>query len=316
MKIIVTGATGFIGRPLCKVLVSQGHAVTALTRNVERARSVLGPDVACIAWEAGDSPSPSWEYVLNESDAVVHLAGESLGEKFWTLERKQALQSSRVETTRKIVAAMRASNGPQRALICASGINYYGDRGDELLTEESNPGETFLSNLCVAWEAEARKATEFGVRVVVHRTGIVLEHGGPLEKILFPLPLPISPWYLGLGGPLGTGRQWMPWIHLDDAVGLFAQSVSDSNVVGAVNTVAPALIRNVDFSRALGRAVRRPAILPIPRFVLKSIVGGFADELLTSQRAEPSVAQRIGFRYRYPDIDNALQAILGPTPGK
>jgi uncharacterized protein len=309
LNIVVTGATGFIGRPLCAELARLGHAISALTRNAESARNVLVSSAACIAW-GRDAPTEPWQRAVGESDAVIHLAGQSVAAKAWTPQIRDELRRSRIETTRGLVDAMRVSARRPGAFVCASGINYYGDRGDEELSEDSEPGHTFLAELCVEWEREAAKAEDLGVRVVRHRAGIVLERGGPLDKILYPLPAPISPWMAGLGGRIGSGRQWLPWIHLDDAVGMFIWSATDSRVSGAVNTVAPELVRNSDFTRALSRAIRRPAVLPIPAFALRLIVGGFADELVTSQRAVPAAAAALGFQYKFPRLDDALNSIF------
>jgi len=310
MDIVITGATGFLGRPLCAELCTQGHSITALSRDAVRAQATLGPSVRCLAWAGQGDANPPWREAVAAAEVVIHLAGQSVAEKAWTPEIKAELRRSRIETTRNLVDAIGAAEHRPSTLICASGINYYGDRGDELLTEESPPGETFLSQLCVDWEAEAMKAEALGLRVAVLRCGVVLEHGGPLDKMLYPLPLPVSPWALGLGGPLGSGRQWFPWIHLKDTVGMFTWAASEARVRGPVNTVAPGLIRNTEFAQAMGRVLHRPAILPIPGFALRSIIGGFADELLTSQRAEPAVAKALGYSYQFPDIEAALTAIL------
>ena len=310
MNIVVTGATGFIGRPLCRALVEHGHAVTALTRDARSALERLGPSVECIEWSMVGADGAPWESAVLESDVVVHLAGQSIAERAWNPDVKRQLVASRVETTRRLVNVLGRSTTRPSALICASGINYYGDRGEEVLTETAEPGKTFLSDLCVAWEGEARKAESLEVRVVCHRAGIVLQRGGPLDKILYPFPIRISPWLLGLGGPIASGRQWFPWIHLDDAVAMFVWSILDQRVSGPVNTVAPTLIRNAQFARALGRALHRPAIVPLPAVVLKAVAGGFADELVTSQRAVPEVAEELGYVFRHPDIDTALRSIL------
>ncbi len=310
MKIVVTGATGFLGRPLCAEFLKLGHTVTALSRNAEHARALLGPPVQCLTWDGAAAGDSAWWEAVQMADAVVHLAGKSVAEKAWTPEIKAALRSSRIETTRRLVDSMRESERLPQALVSASGINYYGERGEELLTEASSPGTTFLSELCVEWEAEAWKARELGVRVVCLRVGVVMEHGGPLDKILFPLPVPISPWALGLGGAIGNGRQWMPWIHRDDAVGMFVWAATNPQVAGPVNTVSPGLIRNSEFSRALGAALHRPAIFPIPGFAIKALVGEFADELVTSQRAEPKAAEQLGYTFKYPGIEEALRVIL------
>jgi uncharacterized protein (TIGR01777 family) len=310
MQIVITGATGFLGRPLCAELVAKGHSVTALSRDAARAQSTLGSGIKCLSWGSGRDIDGSWREAVGKADTVIHLAGQSVADRAWTPEIKAELRRSRIETTRNLVEAIRAADKRPSALICASGINYYGDRGDEALTESSPPGTTFLSQLCIDWEAEALSAEALGLRVAVLRCGVVLEHGGPLDKMLFPLPLPISPWAMGLGGPLGSGRQWFPWIHLKDTVGMFVWAATDERVTGPVNAVAPGLVRNVEFSRTLGRVMHRPAVLPIPAFALKAIIGGFADELLTSQRAEPAVAKKLGYQFVFPEIEPALVAIL------
>lgn len=306
MRYVVTGATGYIGKPLCALLLQKGHAVTALTRDVVRAKSALGAEVECILWDK-DGP---WKAAVSHADIVLHLAGESVSAEAWTPEVKDRLIRSRVDTSRKLIAAMREVERPPQAFIAASGINYYGDAGEKLLTEESPPGSTFLSRLCIEWEAAAREAEPLGVRVVSLRFGVVLERGGALEKMLYPLPVAISPWLLGLGGPIGSGRQWMPWIHRDDAIAMILWAAENRMVSGPVNAVSPTPTRNRDFACALGRALKRPAYLPTPQFAVKLIAGDFADELLTSQRATPAAALRLGFHYRYPDIDSALSAIF------
>src|SRR5581483_8396570 len=231
MKIVVTGATGFIGRPLCMAFLEADHAVTVLSRDANKARGKLGIKVRSLTW--GADASEEWKQAVAEADVVVHLAGEGVGARRWTPEFKETLRASRVETTRALVEAMRGSKNQPGALISASAVGYYGDRGDETLTEESPPGSDFLAELGTAWEAEAQKAEAFGARVARMRLGIVLGGGGALERMLYPFPaLPFSPWKLGLGGPLGSGRQWMSWVHLADAVGMFFWAATNARVQG------------------------------------------------------------------------------------
>lgn len=309
MKIVVTGATGFIGRPLCMAFLEADHAVTALSRDENRARGKLGIKARSLAW--GADASEEWQQAVAEADVVVHLAGEALGARRWTPEFKERLRASRVETTRALVEAMRGSENRPGALICASAVGYYGDRGDETLTEESPPGSDFLAELGKAWEAEAQQAEAFGARVARMRTGIVLGEGGALERMLYPFPsLPFSPWKLGLGGPLGSGRQWMSWVHLADAVGLFFWAATTPQVQGAVNVTAPNPVTNAEFSRALGRTLHRPALLPLPGFALKVLVGEFAASLLGGQKALPTVAPKLGYAFQFTDIDTALRSVL------
>ncbi len=272
MKIAVTGASGFIGRRLMGSLGSQARAVS-LRGN---------PDG------------------LAGADAVVHLAGEPVAQR-WTKEVREKIRSSRVEGTRRLVDAMRAS--PPRVLVSASAVGYYGSRGDEMLTESSPPAEGFLGDVCVEWEREARKAEEYGVRVVCLRNGLVLGKGGGLEKMLLPFKL-------GLGGRIGDGGQWMAWIHVDDAVGLIEFALSSSAVTGAVNATAPNPATNEEFTRELAGALHRPAILPVPKFALRLLYGDMAQIIYASQRVIPKAALEAGYEFRFPELKGALRDIL------
>ena len=302
----MTGATGFIGRPLCAELVGAGHRVTALARDAERARGLLGPSVAVAAWFSADD---AWRQAVARADVVIHLAGESVAGQRWTPEFKAKIRASRVEPTQVLVEAMRQAQRPT-TLISASAVGYYGDRDDETVTEASPPGKGFLAEVCVAWEAEALRAREAGARVVLMRTGVALGTGGALEKMLHPLPLPFNPWDLGLGGPMGSGRQWMPWIHLDDVVGLYAWAATTPQVAGACNATAPNPVTNAEFAHAIGRSLHRRAGLSVPAFALKLALGEFADSLLTGQKVIPTVPQTLGYRFRFPDLDAALASLL------
>jgi hypothetical protein len=301
MNIFMTGATGFIGRAFTLRLLGEGHAVTAIVRDEARARSRLGGEVALLPESAGVA---AMRDALASSDAVVNLAGEPLIGR-WTAKRRQAIAASRVDLTERLVVAMRDAERTPRTLISASAVGYYGDRGDEILTEDSAPAVGFLSDLCARWEQAAMQAEELGARVVTLRTGIVLgREGGALAKLL-------SPFRLGLGGPIGSGRQYMPWIHLHDHVELIATALRDDELRGPMNLTAPEPVTNAAFARALGRALRRPAFVPVPAFALKAALGEAATVLLSSQRAVPQRAISAGFSFRYPEIEQALADIVG-----
>lgn len=296
MRALVTGATGFIGR----ALVSKLDRPHVLTRDPDRAKEILGSAVVPFAWEAASGPPPADAF--RGVDTVFNLAGENVGEKRWTKRRKAALWESRVTGTRHLVAGIRSSAPRPKVLVSASAIGFYGDRGDESLEENAAPGSDFLAELCKAWEAEARAAGEAGLRVVTPRFGVVLGRGGALSKML-------TPFKLGLGGRLGGGHQWMSWIHLDDVVGLLLLAAGGS-LSGPVNVVAPAPATNREFTKALGAALGRWTIFPMPGFMLRVIVGEFATVLLGSQRVVPAVASREGYSYVHRDLAGALRASL------
>jgi len=296
MRALVTGATGFIGRHL----VSKLDRPAVLTRNPELARSVLGPDVAAFAWDPVSGPPPADAF--RGVDTVFNLAGKNVGESRWTRKRKAAIRESRVAGTRNLVAGIEALRERPRVLVSASAVGYYGDRGDETLDETAAPGTDFLAELCTAWEAEARRAGALGMRVVTPRFGVVLgPGGGALSKML-------TPFKMGVGGRLGSGRQWMPWIHRDDAVGLMLMAANSPGVSGALNAVAPAPATNLEFTKALGAALGRWTIFPMPGFMLRLVVGEFAKVLLSSQRVVPRVAEKAGFKYAHTDVLGALRA--------
>jgi len=278
MNISITGASGFIGRHLMKSLAEAGHSPRALSRHAPPAES------------------------LREADAVIHLAGEPLAQR-WTAEAKRRIRESRVAGTRNLVAALATLPRRPDALICASAIGYYGSRGDEILTESSAPGSGFLPEVCVAWEREAQAAEAFGMRVVRVRTGLVLDAGGGALVRMLP------PFRMGLGGRLGSGRQWMSWIHLEDLTALFQFAV-ESQVRGPLNAVAPNPVTNSEFTRELARALRRPAVFPVPGFALRLLFGEMADVLLASQRVAPGAAQAAGFRFRFPQLAPALASLF------
>ncbi len=301
MNILVTGATGFIGTALCRALTEQGHRVTALSRDPERALVTVPDLVEAHAWEPAASPAP--RNAFDGVEGVVNLLGESVVGR-WTTTKKQAIRDSRVVGTRHLVDALRHADPKPRVLVSASAIGYYGDRNDEELTESSPPGTDFLAGVSREWEAEARRAEEYDIRVARLRVGIVLARGGgALGAMLLPAQL-------GAGGPLGSGRQWWSWIHRDDLIGLVIRLL-DTGRQGVVNGVAPSPLRQKEFARVLGRVLSRPAFMPAPAFALKIILGGFAAELLSSKRVLPAEAEQLGYAYQYPELESALRRALG-----
>jgi uncharacterized protein (TIGR01777 family) len=302
MKALVTGATGFVGPRLLRLL--DGPIV--LSRNPERARQSIGHLASRIVrWDpqAGPPPAEAFEGV----DAVLHLAGESVAEGRWTAAQKARIRDSRVIGTRHLVQGIAAAACKPAVLVSASAVGYYGDRGDEELVESAAPADDFLGRVCVEWEREALAAEAAGVRVVTARTGIVLgAGGGALGKML-------TPFRLGLGGPLGSGRQWMPWIHVADLARLYVHAAEQAGIRGPMNSTAPNPVRNSEFTRALGRQLHRPAFMPAPYIGLRVLFGEFAQVLFASQRVIPRVALESGFVFQYPEIAAALREILAPA---
>src|SRR6185437_1630202 len=274
VRVAVTGATGTIGQALVEALLQRGDAVTVLTRNPGRAAEVL-PDTHPVEWH-DPLTEPAPVEALNGRDAVVHLAGEQIAQR-WSGDAKRRIRESRELGTRNLVAGLRAAEPRPRVLVSQSAVGYYGPRGDERLDESAPPGSDFLAGVVVVWEREARAAEELGVRVVTTRTGVVLsESGGALAKML-------PPFKLGVGGPVAGGRQYVPWIHLDDVIGGMLRCIDDDRAQGAVNLSAPSPATNAELSHALGRVLRRPALLPVPAVALKALYGEMAVIVLTGQ---------------------------------
>jgi uncharacterized protein (TIGR01777 family) len=306
VKVVVTGATGFIGRALTAALTARGDEVTALTRDPARAAPTLPPGVRCVASDL-ESPGP-WRAALAGADAVVHLAGESIGGKRWDARQKQALRDSRVEATRHLVEALAELAVVERptTLVSASGVDYYAfastvsEFDDDEVTEADPPSDSFLGRLCRDWEREARAAEGARLRVVTMRTGLVLgAGGGALAKMALPFK------YF-LGGRIGSGRQWMSWIHLDDAVAGYLAALDDPRLDGPVNLVAPEAVRNAAFTRALGHALGRPGLFPVPAFALRAAVGELAEYLLEGRRVVPRALEAVGFTWKRPTVAAAL----------
>lgn len=297
VNITISGGSGLIGRRLLKLLGADGHALRVLSRH---AGTNLPPGVALSVWDAtrGDPPAES----LQEADAVIHLSGENVAQR-WTAAARQKIRDTRVEGTRHLVQALAKLPRRPQTLVCASAIGYYGSRGDEVLTEASAPGSGFLPEVCVAWENAAREAEALGMRVVLVRIGVVLDaRGGALGKML-------PPFKMGLGGKLGNGRQWMSWIHVADLAALFRHALQNP-LAGPVNGVAPAPVTNTEFTRALGAALKRPAVLPVPQPALRLLFGEMAEMLLSSQRVLPQAAESSGFRFQFPRLEAALSDLL------
>lgn len=299
MNITVTGASGFIGTRLVKRLTTLGHSVHALARKRPERQTER---FEFSTWDVTDGV-PSAE-AFEEADAVVHLAGEPIAQR-WTPEVKKRIRESRGEGTRNLVSRIEATGKQVRTLVSSSAIGYYGSRGEDLLTETSPPGSGFLPDICVEWERAAEQARAAGIRVVTIRTGIVLgREGGALRQML-------TPFRLGVGGKLGDGQQWMSWIHADDLVELIRFSVEEPLLSGPVNGTTPNPVRNIDFTRALAKALHRPAFLPVPVPALKLLYGEMAEVLTSSQRVLPHAAVAAGFRFQYPFIEDAFEAIFG-----
>ncbi|MGC8784775.1 MAG: TIGR01777 family oxidoreductase [Armatimonadota bacterium] len=305
MRILVAGGTGFIGKALCRDLLLAGHEVAVLTRNATRAVGRV-PQGAGVAQWSPEQPE-GLAQVLSDADAVVNLSGESVAAQRWTPQFKQRLLDSRVNSTRTLVQAIRQAEPRPKVLVNASAVGIYGDRGEEELSETSSPGAGFLAELAIRWEQAAEEAREVGVRVVKLRIGVVLgEGGGALEKMILPFRF-------FMGGPFGSGRQWFPWVHLDDVTGLTLHALQNEAVDGAVNVVAPGIVRLKEFCRVLGRVIRRPSWLPVPGFALRLIAGELGETLLWSQRVVPQVAVQTGYTFRYPQLEEALRAVLART---
>jgi uncharacterized protein (TIGR01777 family) len=301
MKIVLTGATGLVGPRIVRALTARGDDVVVLSRNPDKAKQALGVDA--VAWNPEREPAPA--AALAGADAVVHLAGAPVAQR-WTEEAKRHILVSREAGTRNLVAGLRATPEHERpeTLVSTSAVGYYGKHGDEPVPEDTPPGVDFLADVCVRWEREAQEAAELGMRVAIVRTGIVLDaHGGALATML-------TPFKLGVGGPVAGGRQYMPWIHLDDLVDLYLAALDDPGWSGPYNGAAPAPATNAAFSKALGAALHRPAVAPIPAFVLKLRFGGMAELVTDGQRAVPERALAAGFSFTHPDLDEALRSAL------
>ena len=299
MKVAITGASGFIGSYLADRLRNQHHHLVLLSRNPLRETHVTKQD--WVSWDPGTADG--WEQSLDGVDGIFNLAGEPIAAKRWSDAQKERIRSSRVESTKALVHAIAKAKEKPKFLINASAVGYYGPRGDETITEDGGPGNDFLSRVCVAWEEEARKAEAYGVRVVLVRTGIVLDQGkGALAKM-------VPPFKFFAGGPLGSGNQWMPWIHIEDQIGLLLFLLQNQNARGPFNATAPNPVTMAEFGKTLGDVLNRPSWATVPAGVLTLLVGEMAEMLLNVQRAVPQKALKLGYEFRYSTLMPALQSL-------
>ncbi len=304
MKIVIAGGTGFIGKAVVELLLSQEHDIFVLSRSSSPNRSTWPRKAAVVSWDG--KTSGKWVSVLEDADAVINFSGENISAREWTSAYKQILRDSRLDPTRAIVNAIAACRKPPRVFVNASAVGYYGDAGDSILDETSLPGKGFLADLCVSWERAALEAKEYGVRVIAARMGVVLGRGGVLNKLIIPFRSYV-------GGPLGSGRQWMPWISRKDLAAACSFMITHNDMSGPVNCVAPDLLTMNGFCVALGAALRRPSWIRCPSFVLRAALGEMAGVVLSSQRVVPKKLLAAGFKFQQPLVKEALLGIFGES---
>jgi hypothetical protein len=306
-KIVITGATGAIGRNLCRELIARGDEVTVFTRKApinppKGKRQEVGKNIKFVEWNY--ERMDAWLHELHGVDVIVHLAGTNLGAKRWNEEYKKLCYDSRIISTRNLVEAIKSPDKKPKAFICANAVGIYGDRGDEILTELSSPGNDFLANLCKDWEAEALKAEESGVRSVSLRTGLVMiKNEGVLKKLYLPFKL-------FAGGPLGNGKQWVPWIHVDDVVQIYLQAIYNESLSGAVNAVSPGIVRMKEFAKTFGKVLKRPSLFPVPKIMMKLAAGEVAEYAVMSQRTSAEKILKLGYKFKFENLEEALKNLL------
>lgn len=305
MKVAITGATGFVGSRLVERLQADGHQVIVLSRNPTQAAQSFPPSTFPNVEVVGYTPEAAgdWQQAISGCDGVVNLAGEPIAEQRWTSAHKQTILNSRKLSTQRLVDAIAQANPKPQVLVSGSAIGYYGTSETATFDETSPAGNDFLSELCRAWETEAQRVKDLGVRLVIIRTGIVLGPGGALAKML-------PPFKLFAGGPIGSGKQWFSWIHREDLVSLIVQALTRSDVEGVLNGTAPNPVRMAEFSNVLGQVLNRPSWLPVPGFALEALLGDGAKVVLEGQQVLPKRTQAIGLQYQYPILAQALEQIL------
>jgi uncharacterized protein len=303
VKVVVTGATGTIGRAVVRALLDRGDSVVALSRDAARAREALGNGVEVHEWpDPQATPAPAAAFA--EAGGVIHLLGEPVAQR-WSEDAKREIRDSRVLGTRNLVAGLREAGPRLRTLVAQSATGFYGPHGDEVVDESTPAGDDFLARVVVDWEAEARAADEeLGLRVALCRTGVVLsQSGGALEKML-------TPFKLGVGGPVAGGAQYMPWVHIGDVVGALLFALDTEGASGPLNVTAPEPATNRKVSKALGRALHRPSLMPVPRFAIKLLYGEMAAIVTTGVRAEPRRLRELGYEFRQPELDGAIRSAI------
>lgn len=301
-KIVVTGATGLIGKKLVNSLVSRGDYVIVFSRDIEKANSLLPNANKFVEWNYKNPEQ--WQKEINGTDVIVHLAGVNLFSKRWNDEFKKAIIESRKISTKNIVEAIRVSNSKPSVLVSASGVGFYGDGGEQILTEDSPKGNDFLADVCEVWESEATKAEQLGVRSVRIRTGIVLSpEDGALKQMLLPFKLFV-------GGPLGSGKQWFPWLHIDDIVGIYLYAIDNKNLSGNFNAASPSIVRMKEFAATLGKVLHRPSLFPVPKFLLKIVVGEASGAVTASQRINVKKIILSGYKFKFENLEQALEDLL------
>lgn len=302
-KIIITGATGLIGKKLAKALSDRGDEVIVFSRNVKSARRKLPFIKNFIEWD--HTYPDQWKSHLNEKDAIIHLAGVNLFSKRWNKDFKKTIIESREVSTRNLVSAIHECEHRPKVLVSASGVGYYGDGGETILTEDSPRGNDFLANVCEIWESESRKASGYGIRNVQIRTGIVLStEDGALKQMLLPFKFYV-------GGPLGSGKQWFPWLHIDDIVNIYVHAIDYQNISGPINAASINIVRMKDFAKTLGQVMNRPSWFPVPEVALKIIVGEAAGTAVSGQRVKINKLLNSGYVFKFENVKEALKDLLG-----
>ena len=301
MRVTITGATGRIGSRVVAALRERGDEVTVLSRDPDKAARSLGAEVEAVRWDPGAGPAPA--EALAGRDGVVHLAGENVAQR-WSEASKRRILESRELGTRHLVEGLRAADPRPAVLVSSSAVGYYGAHGEEQLPEDTPPGDDFLARVCVIWEREAQTAEELGVRVVRVRTGVVLDKGGGALGKMLPF------FKAGVGGPVAGGRQLMPWVHADDVVGIYLRALDDPAWSGPVNATAPEPVSNKAFSKALGQALHRPAVAPVPAFAIQLLYGDMSEIVTKGQNAVPQRTLELGYRHAHPALDEALRSAL------
>lgn len=300
MKIVVFGGTGFVGSNLIGNLLEKGHEVIVVSRDINKSKNTFSNKVAHIEWDYATDVVPAG---MEEADCIINLAGVSIANKRWTSEIKDAILTSRINATRAIVLSIKRKIINPKILVNASAAGYYGNRGDEKITEDAAPGEDFLAEVCKKWEYEALQAKEFGVRVVLIRTGLVLGDGGVLKIMTLP-------YKFFVGGRLGSGKQWFTWVHIEDIVNIYTFAVENEQIQGPINSCSPEPVRNKELNKILGSILKRPSFLIIPSFAVRLVMGEMADVVLHGQRAVPQKLKENGFEFKHPQIKEALEKIL------